>query len=184
MCTIVALLGVHPRFPVVIAANRDERYARPSSGPAREERAGAVVAGLDGEHGGTWFGINAAGVAVAIADQGVAPDDTPKRSRGLLVVDALTLESVPRIEGWLATLDHTRYDPCTLLYASDGEACLSRAGVGGGSSRRLEPGLHVMVSGIGADHARAREARVLASLQPRHLARLDEDELRDSLTEL
>jgi uncharacterized protein with NRDE domain len=185
MCTIIALLGVHPRFPLVLAANRDERYARPSEGPQRLAAPACVVAGRDLEQGGTWFGINAAGVAVAVADQGVAPTPAPKRSRGLLVLDALACPSVAAIDTLLADLDHAAYNPCTLLYAEPGAARLAAVGVGRASvPRALPPGLHVMVSGLGADHARAREQRVRAALDPRRLAPTDADTLRATLAAL
>ncbi|HLI27824.1 MAG TPA: NRDE family protein [Chloroflexota bacterium] len=185
MCTIIALLGVHPRFPLVLAANRDERYARPSDGPQRLASPPCAVAGRDLEHGGTWFGITPTGLAVAIADQGLAPTPTPKRSRGLLVLDALACPSVAAVDALLAELDHATYNPCTLLYAERGAARL--AGVGPGQAhapRALPPGLHVMVSGIGADHARAREQRVRAALDSRRLAAAEPDTLRATLAAL
>src|SRR3954467_1051973 len=72
MCTIITLFQAHPAYPLIIAANRDERYARSSSGPTALAAPPAVVAGRDLEFSGTWFGVNAQGLAVAVADQGLA----------------------------------------------------------------------------------------------------------------
>eukprot|EP00747_Dinoflagellata_sp_TGD_P123484 gnl/TRDRNA2_/TRDRNA2_173825_c2_seq2.p1 gnl/TRDRNA2_/TRDRNA2_173825_c2~~gnl/TRDRNA2_/TRDRNA2_173825_c2_seq2.p1 ORF type:complete len:307 (+),score=45.25 gnl/TRDRNA2_/TRDRNA2_173825_c2_seq2:50-970(+) len=61
MCILFVALGQHPRFPVVIAHNRDEYYSRPCAGVApRTGRWGSereVLAGLDLEAGGTWLGL-------------------------------------------------------------------------------------------------------------------------------
>src|SRR4051812_50111198 len=71
MCTIITLFQAHPAYPLIIAANRDERYARPSSGPTALAAPPAVVAGRDLEFGGTWFGVNAQGLAVGGGGPGV-----------------------------------------------------------------------------------------------------------------
>src|SRR4051812_49833305 len=111
MCTVVVLFQVHPDYPLVIAANRDERYARASSGPTRLDQPAAAVAGRDGRRGGTWFGVNDAGVAVAVTDQGPDRDDAPKRSRGLLVLDALGCPTVAAVDGPLRGGDAAAHKP-------------------------------------------------------------------------
>lgn len=62
MCLAAFALNAHPRFPVVIAANRDEFFARPAA-PMGWWRAGEtdVLAGRDLSAGGTWFGLTRAG---------------------------------------------------------------------------------------------------------------------------
>ncbi|HEY7064435.1 MAG TPA: NRDE family protein [Chloroflexota bacterium] len=218
MCTIITLFQVHPAYPLVIAANRDERYARPSSGPALLEQPLAVVAGRDLEFGGTWFGVNAQGVAVAVADQGLTgerrgrPPQLPnnggsptsglaeasggvareergdgatvgaKRSRGLLVLDALGCPSVTAVSAMLDGVAPADYNPFTLLHADAEAAAIGRHADGPIERRALGPGLDVMVSAIGADHARWRSDYVLGALQPARLAALDVDSLRAELT--
>src|SRR3954454_5934067 len=105
MCTVVVLFQVHPDYPLVIAVNRDERYARPSSGPTRLAQPAAALAGRDGRLGGTWVGINDAGVAVPLTDQGPDREATPKRSRGLLVLDALACPTVAAADDLLQQVD-------------------------------------------------------------------------------
>ena len=63
MCTIVLLRRVGNAWPLVLAANRDEMGDRPWVAPGRHwpDRAD-VVAGLDEHAGGTWLGVNDAGV--------------------------------------------------------------------------------------------------------------------------
>jgi len=181
MCTVVVLFQVHPTYPLVIAANRDERYARPSSGPTRLAEPAAAVAGRDRRFGGTWFGINAKGVAVAITDQGQTGVDPTKRSRGLLVLDALACPTVDAVGMLLDGLDATRYSPFSLLHADAEQAWIAYHADAGVRRERLAAGMHVQVSSLGSDHATGRTQRVLALLDPRHLATLPVEELVDTL---
>ena len=64
MCLIALALDQHPRFPVVIAANRDEFFDRPAAAldwwqPAPDST--PILAGRDLQGGGTWLGLNARG---------------------------------------------------------------------------------------------------------------------------
>jgi len=177
MCTVVVLFQLHATYPLVIAANRDERYARPSSGPARLAEPAAAVAGRDAQFGGTWFGVNASGVAVAITDQGQTGVDPSKRSRGLLVLDALACASVDAVGALLDGLDGAQYSPFSLLHADAAQAWIGYHADGGVRRERLAPGMHVQVSSLGSDHAAARTARVARLLDPRRLAALPADAL-------
>ena len=52
MCLILMALSSHPKYPLVVAANRDEFYARPTAGAAFWDDAPHVLAGRDlREHG-------------------------------------------------------------------------------------------------------------------------------------
>ena len=150
MCTIITLFRVHPTYPLVIAANRDERYERPSSGPELLAEPRAVVGGRDQLAGGTWFGVNAQGVAIAIADQGLAvsepsregarrnrpPLDLTKRSRGLLVLDALACSSVEAVSTLLADQPADRYN----WSGARGLACGSRQSSARSRNKGLDRG--------------------------------------------
>ncbi|HLH21131.1 MAG TPA: NRDE family protein [Chloroflexota bacterium] len=208
MCTIITLFQAHPAYPLVIAANRDERYARPSSGPALLDEPRAVVAGRDLDFGGTWFGVNAQGVAVAVADQGLTegignrgrgvvegdarrpatpyppspiPHSPDKRSRGLLVLDALGCPTVGAVSALLASIVPADYNPFTLLHADVRAASIGHHTAGPVQLRTLAPGIDVMVSAIGADHARWRSEYVLGALDPARLAERDAPALRAAL---
>ena len=63
MCLAIVALDVHPRYAVVVAANRDEYHRRPAE-RARwwsDAEGFAMLAGRDGSHGGTWLGVNRQG---------------------------------------------------------------------------------------------------------------------------
>ena len=90
MCLIVLAYRVHPRFPVVIAANRDEFYARPTAVLGEWPDAPTIVAGRDLEGGGTWMGISREGRLAALTnyrEPGRQQADAP--SRGHLVSEFL-----------------------------------------------------------------------------------------------
>ncbi|MCG6575175.1 hypothetical protein EGM97_10725 [Pseudomonas sp. AF32] len=90
MCLIVfAWRPGHDR-PLIVAANRDEFYARPTLPLAQWEDAPDVYAGRDLEAGGTWLGMSAGGRFAAltnIRDPGQLP---ALKSRGELVARFLT----------------------------------------------------------------------------------------------
>jgi len=83
MCTIAILVGVAD-IPVVIAANRDELYARDTRPP--QLLAPGVVGGLDAQSGGTWLAVNRTGQFAGVTNQRALAQVIPgARSRGLAV---------------------------------------------------------------------------------------------------
>ena len=58
MCLIVLAWRVHPEFPLIVAANRDEFHARPAAPAAFWEDQPAILAGRDLEARGTWMGVS------------------------------------------------------------------------------------------------------------------------------
>lgn len=68
MCLIGLIYKRHPSFPVILVANRDEFYARPTLAAGLWEHAPTILGGRDLQAGGTWLGINAAGRFAAITN--------------------------------------------------------------------------------------------------------------------
>ena len=60
MCLTALAWRTHPRFPLVLAANRDEFHDRPSA-PMQWWEDGHTLAGKDLHAGGTWLGVSRAG---------------------------------------------------------------------------------------------------------------------------
>ncbi len=91
MCLILFAFQAHADFPLVIAANRDEAYARPAAPAAFWQDHPDVYGGRDLEMGGAWMGLTRHGRFAAVTNyrdgfpKGVAP-----RSRGDLVGGYLT----------------------------------------------------------------------------------------------
>lgn len=61
MCIYFVAYRVVPEYPVIIAANRDELFSRPSKSVEWWPPEAKILAGRDMEQGGTWFGINKKG---------------------------------------------------------------------------------------------------------------------------
>lgn len=93
MCLAAFALNAHPGFPLVIAANRDEFFARPAAPMAWWADRPDVLAGRDLEAGGTWFGLTRSGrlaLLTNVREPGRQLAGAP--SRGDLVVDWLAAE--------------------------------------------------------------------------------------------
>jgi uncharacterized protein with NRDE domain len=106
MCLIVFAIRQHPSYKLILAANRDEYYARPSAAPAFWEDAPRVLAGKDLKGGGTWLGITRSGRIAAVTNyRDPASVKTSAPSRGWLVRDYLLNREDP-----LSYLERVRHD--------------------------------------------------------------------------
>lgn len=88
MCVAAMAWSAHPRWRLVVAANRDEFHRRPTA-PLMLWNNG-VIAGRDLEAGGTWLGTNDAGRFALVTNFRLPGYPKPGlASRGALVVDWL-----------------------------------------------------------------------------------------------
>jgi uncharacterized protein with NRDE domain len=92
MCLIVFAWRPGHAQPLVVAANRDEFYARPSLPLAQWPEAPQVYAGRDLEAGGTWLGVGANGRFAALTNIRDPHQPPGRKSRGELVARFLTGE--------------------------------------------------------------------------------------------
>ncbi len=91
MCLIAFAYNVHPSYRLILAANRDEFYERPSSSADFWKSHQEVLAGRDLKNGGTWLGITRNGKFAAVTnyrDPSSLKSGAP--SRGKLVSNYLT----------------------------------------------------------------------------------------------
>lgn len=160
MCWLAILFRVNPRLPLIVAANREESRRRPTRAPFRWAGEPAIWAGRDEVAGGTWLGINAAGLLAAVTNRPEAEFDAARRSRGLLCVDCLRRDS-PAVARSFVTdeLTRRRYNAFNLLCANPEEAWVAS---GPEKYRALAPGVHVLSNFGGLDDDRlpvVREVR-------------------------
>jgi uncharacterized protein with NRDE domain len=100
MCLILVAWQAHPDFPLVVAANRDEFFSRPTA-PASFWQGGHLLAGRDLREGGTWMGVTRSGRFAAVTNyRDPAREQPARRSRGHLVADVLGSNEPP--SGWLS----------------------------------------------------------------------------------
>jgi uncharacterized protein with NRDE domain len=144
MCLVLAAVRVVPGHPLVLVANRDEFHDRPAQAPRERGGDPRVWCGIDLRAGGTWLGVNAAGVVAALTNRPGAQEPA-RASRGgvpLAALSARTAEEGARRAADLAvTLGP---NPFSLLVA-DGAGAWFVAHPGGTAAplvRALAPGLH------------------------------------------
>lgn len=117
MCTIVALFGVHPSFPLVVAANRDEFYARGATPPEVVSGSPRIVAGRDLQSGGTWMGATARGFFVGVTNQrSYSGAVQGLRSRGEVALAALRAGTIDGTGALVHALDPSEYNAFNLIY--------------------------------------------------------------------
>jgi len=141
MCLILLALEVHSRYPLVLAANRDEFHRRPAAGARHWDDAPDVLGGRDLEQGGTWLALARRGVFGAVTNyRDPANRIAAPRSRGYLVSDFVRGNASAREHVTEAVSHGGAYDGFNLLAAD-------AAGVWYGSNRgavvrRLDSGIH------------------------------------------
>jgi uncharacterized protein with NRDE domain len=103
MCLIVFALGCHPKYQLILGANRDEYFSRPTAPSAFWHDSGQILAGRDLLAGGTWLGItrDLRLAAVTYYREPVEPDHRLP-SRGKLAGDYLAGKMSP--EEYRATI--------------------------------------------------------------------------------
>jgi len=162
MCTVVALIRPEQPWPVILATLRDERLDRAWDPPAAHwpDRPG-VVAGRDRTAGGSWLGVNRAGLVASVLNRpGSLGPDPAKRSRGLLVLDALAETSAAVASTRLAASDGRAWRPFNLVLADRLDAIwLTSDGSGPIRPEPLPPGIS-MLTAHGRNHQASPRVRV------------------------
>jgi uncharacterized protein with NRDE domain len=96
MCLIVFAYENHQRYRLVLAANRDEYYDRPTEAAAFWPENTDVLAGRDLVKMGTWFGVTKTGRFAAITNyRDPANHKSKANSRGEVVADFLQTDLSP-----------------------------------------------------------------------------------------
>jgi uncharacterized protein with NRDE domain len=157
MCLIVLAWRAHPRYPLIVAANRDEFHARPTAPAAFWDDAPEVLAGRDLLAGGSWMGITRTGRFAALTN---VRDREPKPdapSRGALVADFLRGDDSAAVYARDDAARGAAYSGFDLLLG-DHDA-LWFVSNHGARPRELPPGVHAVGNGpFGPGDAKARRA--------------------------
>lgn len=188
MCTLIVLHRCYEASPLVVAANRDEFFERPAEGPALRHAAHAagssgssrvrVLSPRDVQAGGTWLGLNEHGLFAAITNRRRENPDPNMRSRGLIVMDALSSRSAREAADEMESLESDAYNPFNLLVA-DGRSAHVVTYAGAPVRIDLAPGAHV----IGNVHPQEQDHPKTAR-QRAEVARVAEGPEGDALASL
>ncbi len=138
MCLILVAWRVHPDYPLVVAANRDEFFARPTAAAARWAEAPQILAGRDLEAGGTWLGIAAGGRFAAVTNVREPGKPQGPRSRGRLTADFLAGDMAAA--DYAAAIDGSAYAGFNLLVGDGRELWYAANRIA--APRRLPPGIY------------------------------------------
>ncbi len=117
MCILFIAVNKHPQYPLIVAANRDEFYARPTAPSNFWTDNSNILAGKDLQAGGTWMGISQQGNFAALTNiRAPSPPRIETRTRGELVCEFL--DSTEGNDKYLATLreNKQRYRGYNLIF--------------------------------------------------------------------
>jgi uncharacterized protein with NRDE domain len=148
VCLLIVASRVVPGWPLIVAANRDERFDRPAEAlTVLRSEPPKTLGGRDLLAGGTWLAVNVHGVAAALTNQ-PNPDgrDLTKRSRGEIPLALTTARSAAAaVTAFEASCAPEAFNPCwvlvgdrSTLYYLDMTRPDQMRGV------ELPPGIHVL----------------------------------------
>jgi len=144
---LAILFRVSDEAPLIVAANREEAYARRGTPPQRVCDPVPFLGGLDPVAGGTWLGVNARGLLVAVTNRSKSDAPHLPRSRGLLVRDLLQqTHAAAARDAALSALSAAPYAGCNLLLADLADAYVIHAG-DWLRALPLAAGIHVLTRG-------------------------------------
>ena len=162
MCLIAVCFRLVEDAPLIVGANREEFYARGGDPPRLLDGPVPAIAGIDPTAGGTWLGLNAHGVLVAVTNRRKSRLPERPRSRGLLARDLLACESAKEaVEQAIRALDERGVRRLQPRLRRREEAAVIHAG-DWLRVRLLPPGIHVLANGDVND---ASDPRVLYALR-------------------
>jgi uncharacterized protein with NRDE domain len=139
MCLVVFAWQADPRFPLILAANRDEQHGRPTVPMSWWADRPDVLAGRDLQAGGTWLAVSRRGRFATVTNYREHQRPAPGLdSRGSLVTDFVASEAAAG--DYLRGIAGERYAGFNLL-VGDGDALWYASNRGDGPVQ-IEPGIY------------------------------------------
>jgi hypothetical protein len=129
MCLLAIQYRLVPEAPILVAANREEYYDRPTQAPAIQSGKPRVLCGIDGQAGGTWLGVSQQGLFVAACNRPKVLVPLAPRSRGLLCRDLLRCTSARQAKDLaVEELSSCKYDGVNFICADAHHAYVVHGG--------------------------------------------------------
>lgn len=128
MCTVIILYRPAHRWPVLVAANRDERLDRAWDAPAAWwPDTPDIIGGRDRTAGGTWMALGAQGVLAAVLNRpGSLGPAEGKRSRGTLPILAAAAATAEAAAAAITALPAADWRPFNMVIADSRRAFFLR----------------------------------------------------------
>ena len=146
MCLILFSWKLHPDYPLIVAANRDENYQRPTSPAHIWGDYPGILAGRDLEKGGTWMGISKTGRFAALTNYRNSAEVMKERSRGELPLQFLAGDETPHHFMETISSQGDEYPGYNLL-AGTKEELYYHSNVSN-AVLKIEPGIHGLSNGL------------------------------------
>lgn len=123
MCLLLLAWKIHPQYPLLLAANRDEHHARPTAPLDFWPDAPGVLAGRDLLAGGTWLAARADGRFAAVTNfRDESTGGVGLRSRGELVLRYFDSELAPEDFTHQLAADQSQYAGFNLILGNRDQA--------------------------------------------------------------
>jgi uncharacterized protein with NRDE domain len=182
VCLLVVCSRVVRGFPLVVAANRDERLDRPATAiTVLRESVPRILGGRDELAGGTWLAVNEHGVVAGLTNRPSALGRDPnRRSRGELPLLLAAVKSADQaVEAFEREVQPSEYNPAWILVGDRRSLhYLELDGTDHLVHRALDPGIHVLENlAIDVASTKVDRARELVG----DVSHLSADRLRDRL---
>jgi uncharacterized protein with NRDE domain len=169
VCLLVVLSRIVPGWPLIVAANRDEQYARLADPVMVLRERPRTLGGRDRLAGGTWLALNEHGVVAGLTNQPMERSQTG-RSRGaipLMLTDGAG--AADAVAAFTTSARPAEFNPCWALAADRSALCyLDLTLAQAPAAVELGPGLHILenrpldVPSTKVDRVRARLGDVAA----------------------
>jgi len=147
MCTMAILFRAVRGTPLLVAANREERFDRPTQYPKIQPGTPRIVCGIDRKGGGTWLGVNQHGLFCSVLNRPKRRVPLDPRSRGLLCREMLDVRTAREAAEYaFKELRAGRYAGGNFVAADARSAFM----VYGGNQLDvvdITPGLHIITNG-------------------------------------
>ncbi len=148
MCLLIVVSKVVADSPLIVAANRDERYDRAASPLAVLSSTGPqILGGRDMVAGGTWLAVNEHGVVAGLTNKPVTEGRDPtKRSRGEIPLTLAAHDSAAAaVDALESELSPEDFNPCWVLVGDrDAVYYVDMTRPERAHSELLWPGVHIL----------------------------------------
>jgi uncharacterized protein with NRDE domain len=169
-----------PDCPLLVLSNRDEMRSRPARPPkiiSKGRNAACWLGGIDAQSGGTWLGVNADAMVVAVTNSPQIPTPPDVRSRGLLCRDLLECHSFAEaLEELDEQLQHHRFAGFNVLLLTAERAMVVESGEDY-ERKPLCPGIHTITNGTLNDPDDAKILRAQTELGSWNFSDTDIDDM-------